>query len=227
MGNSRSPMRARHVAVSMALLLMATAEAYAAEPSALVEDVVGSPAGVQAMDYVGAGTVIKLGSGDKLVLDYLHSCVHETISGGTVTVGAQESKVSGGRVERDKVACDGGKLKLSTEQASSAGTIVFRKAPGTTPAPQRRLYGASPLIEVGAPGHLTLERLDRPGERVEIEISAAQLRRGAFYDFAKDGRALAPGATYRASFGAKSVVFTIDARAQSGSTPLAGRLLRF
>jgi len=221
-------MKSRIWAAGVAMVLLAGAgAAQAAEPSALVEDVVGSPAGVQIMDYVSAGTVIKLGAGDKLVLDYLHSCVHETISGGTVTIGAQESKVAAGQVKREKTSCDGGKLNLSTEQAAASGTLVFRKPPGTTAAPQRTLYGSSPLIETGGPGHLTLERLDRPGEKLEIEVGAKQLQRGKFYDLAKDGRTLSAGGTYRASFGGKSVVFAIDAHAQGGNAPLAGRLLRF
>ena len=57
-------------------------------PTALVEDVKSATADVEFMDYVGNGQVIKLEPGDVLVLSYLKSCEHETITGGTVTVGA-------------------------------------------------------------------------------------------------------------------------------------------
>ena len=39
---------------------------------------------VEFMDYVGTGQVIKLAPRDVLVLSYLKSCEHETITGGTV-----------------------------------------------------------------------------------------------------------------------------------------------
>src|SRR5262249_30726540 len=46
-------------------------------PTALVEDVKSNGAGVEFMDYVGRGQVIKLAPGDTLVLSYLRSCEHE------------------------------------------------------------------------------------------------------------------------------------------------------
>src|SRR6201997_1429896 len=76
-------------------------------PTALVEDVKSTTAEVEFMDYVGAGQVIKLRPSDVLVLSYLKSCEHETIVGGTVTVGSDHSDVDGGKVARTKVACDG------------------------------------------------------------------------------------------------------------------------
>jgi hypothetical protein len=42
----------------------------------------------------------------------MSSCVRETISGGTVTVGTEQSGVEGGRVFRSNVACDSGNLVL-------------------------------------------------------------------------------------------------------------------
>src|SRR3954463_11959808 len=64
-------------------------------PIALVEDVKSATAEVEFMDYVGRGQVIKLEARDLLVLSYLKSCEHETITGGTVTVGAERSDVQG------------------------------------------------------------------------------------------------------------------------------------
>src|SRR5580700_11021164 len=88
----------------------------AADPVALVEEVSGTSAGIDFMDYLSAGKILKLGSTDKLVIDYLRSCVRETITGGVVTIGADESRVVGGSVKREKVQCDGGKLRLTTDQ---------------------------------------------------------------------------------------------------------------
>ena len=82
-------------------------------PTALVEDVKSTTADVEFMDYLGTGQVIKLEPRDVLVLSYLKSCEHETITGGTVSVGAERSEVQGGKIVRAKVRCDGGKIRLT------------------------------------------------------------------------------------------------------------------
>jgi hypothetical protein len=73
-------------------------------PTALVEDVKSATADIEFMDYVGTGQVLKLEPGDVLVLNYLKSCEHETIRGGTVRVGAEHSEVQDGQVVRAKVS---------------------------------------------------------------------------------------------------------------------------
>jgi hypothetical protein len=206
--------------------------ACAADPVALVEDVGGAPAGVEAMSYVTAGSVIRLGGAGRLVLDYLGSCVRETIKGGVVTVGTDASKVAGGTVGRETVQCDGGQLNLSTRQAAQSGVVVFRMPPqrqANQAAPvtvDRTLYGLCPLIDLPGGGTLVIERLDQPGEKLTVDIPAAQLTRGSFYDFAKTDRSLAAGGVYRATAGGRSIVFKVDPFAQPGQSPLAGRLLR-
>jgi hypothetical protein len=214
-----------------ALIVLAGARAVAAaEPVALVEDLEGTVANLAPMDYLQSGRVLKLGGKDRLVLDYLGSCVRETVTGGTVTIGEKESRVAGGSVKREKVQCDGGKLLLSSDQAAKSGVVVFRAPPKAKPggeaAVQRTLYGVSPLIDLRGGGHLVIERLDRPEPKLELDIPAGQLLRGAFYDFAKANRALAPGGTYRAAANGRSLVFRIDPYAKPGEAPIASRLLR-
>jgi hypothetical protein len=84
--------------------------------------------GIQFMDYVDPGQVIRLGAHDRIVLGYLKSCWRETISGGTVTVGPEQSEVAGGEAARAKVACEGGKMMRSAELAGKSGAMVFRQA---------------------------------------------------------------------------------------------------
>jgi hypothetical protein len=205
--------------------------AVAQAPVAVVEDVTGSPAGVEFMDYVSAGKVIRLGPKDAMVLGYMKSCWRETITGGTVTVGEEQSTVSEGRIQREKVGCDGGKMQLTQAQASKSGAMVFRAPPkpvaGTTPQAQLTLYGLSPVVEVKGGGLLLIERLDQAGERHEVTIGGQQLLRGSFYDFAKAEKALAAGGLYRASVGAQHIVFKVDPYARPGQAPVVGRLLRF
>jgi len=209
-----------------ALILTASAQS----PAAVVEEVAGSVPGVQFMDYVDQGQVIRLGARDRIVLGYLKSCWRETITGGTVTVGVEQSEVAAGEVARAKVACEGGKMMLSAELAGKSGAMVFRQAPKpqaiAMPHPEFTLYGLSPVFEVRPPGKLVIERLDQPGERHEVAVTEQQLMRGAFLDCARAGVALAPGGIYRAKFAGQEIVFKIDPDAKPGDAPLVGRLAR-
>jgi hypothetical protein len=204
--------------------------ALAQSPAAVVEELGGSVTGVQFMDYVEPGQVIRLGAHDRIVLGYLKSCWRETITGGTVTVGTEQSAVAGGEVARAKVACEGGKMMLSAELAGKSGAMVFRQAPTRQAAaiahPEFTLYGLSPVFEVRPGGSLVVERLDQPGERHEIAVTDQQLVRGAFLDFAKAGIALVAGGIYQAKMAGQQIVFKIDPDAKPGDAPLAGRLAR-
>ncbi len=214
-------------AVCFAVLVCA-APAFA-QQAALVEDAKGRNLDVDFMDYVDAGRVIKLAPGDELVLGYLRSCWRETIKGGTVTVGAEQSTVAGGTVRREKVECDGGKMRLSQAQSGQAGVMVFRAPPrpAQATAPQATLYGLSPVLDVKGGGTVTIERIDQPGEKLTVQVAAQQLQRGAFHDLAKAGQALVAGGVYRASAGpGREIVFKVDPEAKPGQAPVISRLLR-
>jgi hypothetical protein len=197
-------------------------------PTALVEDVKSTTAGVEFMDYVGAGQVIKLRPSDVLVLSYLKSCQHETITGGTVIVGTERSEVESGKIVRTTVACDGGKVELPSRQATETAATAFR----LQSAPHESiLYARSPMIELPRlraddSRELVIERVDQPGERFQIKIDERLADRG-FYDLAKANKRLTPGATYRASIGDHKITFKVDASAKSGEGPVVSRLLRF
>jgi hypothetical protein len=90
--------------------------AQAQVPVAIVEDIESQSAGVELLDYVSAGQVIRLATSDRLVLGYLRSCWQETIIGGTVTVAAEQSEVRDGKIERVKIRCDGAGIQLTFEQ---------------------------------------------------------------------------------------------------------------
>jgi hypothetical protein len=226
-------------ALGAAGTLAFVALAWAEGPAAVVEEVDGKSAGVEFMDYVSTGKVIRLGRQDRIVLGYLKSCWREIIVGGTVTVGAEQSDVQGGKVERTQVKCDAGRMQLSAGQAVQSAGYVSRNIeppgrqagaldpnkPAGTPEPQVTLYGRVPTIELGKGGTLVIERIDVPGERFEIEISSRQLARGLFFDMAKANRLLAADGLYRATFGGKQVVFKI-APGATASAPVVARLLR-
>jgi hypothetical protein len=197
-------------------------------PIALVEDVKSATAGVEFMDYVGNGQVIRLGADDVLVLSYLKSCEHETITGGTVTVGMQRSAVQDGKVVRAKVPCDDGKMQLVAQQASQSAATAFRLQSAQT---QQTVYARTPVIRfprllARADRDLLIERTDRKGERYEVKIDDTVAATG-FYDLAETKISLARGATYDATIGEHKMTFRIDPKAKSDRTPVVSRLLRF
>lgn len=197
-------------------------------PTALVEDVKSTTADVEFMDYIGSGQVIRLQPRDVLVLSYLKSCEYETITGGTVFVGAERSEVQGGKIARAKVPCDGGKMRLTPQQASASAASAFRLQ--SVPY-EPTLYARAPMIQVPKlqmfdSRMLVIERTDRPGARLEIKIDD-DLAGGGFYDLAKAKKLLTRGATYSASIGDRKTTFKVHARAKSGKAPIVSRLLRF
>src|SRR5580692_5483013 len=168
-------------------------------PTALVEDVKSATADIEFMDYVGNGQVIKLEPGDVLVLSYLKSCEHETITGGTVIVGAEHSEVSDGQIVQAKVPCDGGKIRLTSQQASKSAASAYRLQSADI---QPTLYARTPLVQlpkVLASGDRTLliERIDRKGDRHELKIDDTVAAAG-FYDLATVNITLARGGIYDA-----------------------------
>jgi hypothetical protein len=207
---------------TMAFALPAAAQG----PVAVVEEVTGPSAGVGFMDYVHAGTVIRLGARDSIVLDYMKSCVREKITGGTIVVGEERSDVRSGTVQRSTVACDAARLTLTSQRADQAAGLVMRSpAPGhSLSEPEITLYGSSPIVVVaGGSGRVVIVRLDAAGERHEAQLGR---KPPAHVDFATSRMSLAPGGTYRVVAGTRQLVFKVDAAAKPGHTPAVGRMLR-
>ena len=201
------------------------ASAQTSQPAALVEDAPDGLAGVQVMDYVARGQSITLAANQTLVLSYLHSCVLETIRGGAVTVGLRESEVTGGKVERKTMPCDGGRLLLAADQAGKAGVTVMRDAgialKDAKPKPQITLHKTRPLIVASTPGPVTFEPLDGGAKPVTVNVDGKTL------DLAKGKTQLKAGALYRVSAAGKSYVVQVAPDARNEGGPALGRLLRF
>jgi hypothetical protein len=212
------------------ILGLATSAA-AQMPVAIVEDVQGKVDGIELMDYVAPGKVIKLGPKASVVLGYMKSCWRETITGGTVVVGSEQSMVHLSDIQRAKIACDTNAGQLSDREASQSAATTFRAmAPGrreaSPPMPQLTIYGLSPVVEVSGSGTLVIERVDVPGERYTLPLKSESLQRGKFYDLAKAGKSLTAGGIYTASLGSRRTTFRIDSGAMPGATSIVGRLLR-
>jgi len=219
-------MRTLIVAATALVGLLDPAAAQLKAPTAIVEEVRGDVAGVELMDYVSPGKVIKLGTTGSIVLSYLGSCIRETITGGVVLVGTEQSKVDPvARVDSAKVDCDGARMTLSDSEASESAATTFRSVGGKRAAPLT-IYGLSPVFETAGPGRLLIERTDPAGFRDVVTLDSKSLLKGRFYDMAKAGKALVPGATYRAAFGARQLDFKVAPLAKPGEAPIVSRLLR-
>jgi hypothetical protein len=118
--------RTRYAAFAFVGAVLATSAASAGSPVALIEQLSGNPAGLEIMDYLETGRVIRLGARETVVLSYFNSCTRETITGGTVTVGTDQSEVLSGKVERTKFGCDRGKASLASELAIQISGRAFR-----------------------------------------------------------------------------------------------------
>jgi hypothetical protein len=201
--------------------------AHAQTPVAVVEDVQGKVTGAELMDYVVPGQVIKLGAGGMVVLGYMKSCWHETISGiGTVIVGTEQSAVHLAEFKADKVACDPSQSqRIGREVGESAAAVVRSLNAVSSTSPPLVLHGLSPIIATSDRGRLVVERLDVKGERYDVDLTPASMTRGKFYDFARTKIALKPGGRYSATLKSKQVVFLIDADAEPGAGPIIGRLV--
>jgi len=203
--------------------------ALAETPVAIVEDVQGKVDGVEFMDYVAPGKVIKLGPKGSVVLGYLKSCWRETITGGVVLVGTEQSAVQLGEVQRVKVPCDASAAQLSDREANQSAATTFRSVrPDNEGAPSKlpTIYGVSPLVETKSGGTLVIERTDGKEPQLSLPLKNDILVHGRFYDLAKAGRTLTPGGTYLATLGARRFTFQVDASATASPTPIVGRLLR-
>jgi hypothetical protein len=219
----------------LATLCLPPAQAFAQAPAAIVEDADGAPSEVETMSYLESGKAIDLGKNGRLVISYLNSCVRETIHGGLVVIGNEQSDTKSAQVEREKLACDARNMLTAPGRNLDVAGMVFRDGayannglPHVEPAqkPEFVLYGTSPLVELHGDGVLVIARLDEHGEYVKINIEPNQLRQNRFLDFAEEGRSLTAGGVYGARWRQRLIVFKIDPGARSGKSPMLGRLLR-
>lgn len=194
-------------------------------PVAIVEETSGKIAGIEFMDYLRMGQVIQLGAGDRMVIGYFNSCWREVIVGGTVWVGKEDSEVSGGTVERQKVRCDTGKKGGTTKETAGSGAMVFRKMPSAAQS-HPTVYALSPVFVGAGAGSVAIERLDKSEAHISIPIPAANASCGGFVDLAASNVVLSAGGVYRAKAGPHEITFKVDHSADAGAPSILGRLVR-
>ena len=220
----------RRKLVTLGALLFGLAAAPAAQkPAAVVEQVSAPTSGVQEMSYLAPGQTIELAPGTTLILDYLDSCVNETIKGGHVQIGTTQSEVAGGTVSRTRPDCDGDALlQLTAAESDRGGAAVWRNLPADStklPPPALVLKGVFPLVVAEQPGTAIIQRLDRPAPPVSLVIARLPNVARPRGDLLGQGAPLQPGGLYQITMGDNhSLVFKIDEDADSDGL-LVGRLL--
>src|ERR1700759_950539 len=144
----------KHVFATALALLGFTGVAAAQGPVAVVEEVQGKVTGVEFMDYLAPGKVIKLGPDSTVVIGYMKSCWRETITGiGTVIIGQEQSMVHLGEIKSTKVDCDTHAQVVDQSIGESAATIVRSLTPARPASSSRlTLHGRSPIVETRGRG---------------------------------------------------------------------------
>jgi len=192
-------------------------------PVAIIENIENAQSPLAFMDYVTEGQVIELGTNGRLVMGYLASCRRETISGGTITVGQQQSKVTKGQVLLEDVECDGGNAQLTGQQAAASAALAFR---GTKKKVGLRktditVYGTSPVVLLRqANAEINIERTDQHSSPITIQVT------GKHIDLADRHIELVKGGLYtiRAKTG-QGLSFKVDKYALHGKIAIVSRLI--
>ena len=193
---------------------------------AIIEQVNAPSTALQEMDYVADGTIIKLLHGETLTVSYLRSCAIESITAGTVRIGADRSTVSeGAKIRRRFVECGIPAIVLTSRQAGQSAAVVFRKPPNLQGnlAAELTVYSTAPIFTFPGPDkEVIIERLDGSSEEIyrlaastgRIDLKATKIR-------------LTPGAIYGASSAFGTRTFKVSPFAHEAEAILLRRLVPF
>jgi hypothetical protein len=205
------------ICTGAAVLFPAAASAQAV---AILEEISGASGQHEAFDELKAGERLALGADGRAVIGYLGSCVRETIAGGTVVVGKDQSQVDGGKVARETIPCEATQQVLTEDQAGKSATVAMRPMPWERELRQI-VPSRSPLIWVGAKGQLSIRRLDSEEQQpLSLPIKDGKV------DLAVHHVELVPNGFYELQAGKKTMVIKIHNNAQGGSMPAMSRLVR-
>jgi hypothetical protein len=206
----RGLVTAGSLAAATLILLGVGAEA-APRPVAIVEDSAIASGKGQVFELLSESDVVKLGAGETLVLGYLKSCIRETITGGTVTIGAKESVVEGCTVAREKTQCAVNKLALTSEESQQSATIAFR-------GQIKHIFTRQPLVIAAASETVTIEPMEG-GEAWKLKPENGRI------DFRAAKSEMQPGMNYRVTGEKTSIMIEVDAAATTAKTGALERVV--
>jgi hypothetical protein len=216
----------RALPLSAVAALVATAAAAAGPLVAIVEDVAAPSTDLQVMDYLAAGTKIRLKQGETLTISYFRSCSIEKITAGSVLIGIKRSRLSDkATVKRRFVECQIRGVSLTPRQAGQSAAIVIRRPPVAAGMPDAAstVYSTAPVFVLSRRvSEVVIERKD-PGGRARHRIATTRGRA----DLMDTKIRLAPGAIYSATTEFGATTFKIAPYADDGETFLIRRLIAF
>ena len=207
-----------------ATLLASGAAAANDGPAAIVERIEAPSSAIEAFDYLWPGDQIDLGADSILVLGYLTSCRRETIVGGQVKVGLDQSETDSQMIHHQKVPCDPIVASLTSAQASESGAVILRDPEEEALKAQQsiRIYSTAPVFSTPEPvTQIVVRRLDQSVPDMVLQPA------GAVLDTAGSAVTFAPGGRYEARAGEILRIFEIDPTADLGDGPAVGRLISF
>ena len=217
MGLPISKLAPLFVAICTGALLATNASAQA-PAVAILEEIAGASGKHEAFDELKAGERLDLGTGGRAIIGYLGSCTRETIEGGTVMIGKDQSEIEGGKVQRETIPCEATQLVLTDQEAGQSATVVFRGPPWEKWV--RQVVPSPSPVVLAAGKTLTIKRLDEDEKAQTVSLTSGHA------DLATENITLTPGGYYELTAGKKQMVIQIDPAAQSGPMPVASRLVR-
>jgi hypothetical protein len=156
-------------------LLPPGAEASAQDLAALVSDASDATPKLAQDDVLSVGAQFDLGTDGTVTLTYLNSCNLESIVGGHVTIGTEQSTVTGGKVTLQKLNCFNADEPLSAPGNGEAGG-AFSRDPFADPVVQstQPIFIAS-QSSLRAKTTFVIQRLDSDEKPIERHAEGAVL----------------------------------------------------
>lgn len=199
------------VLVAVMLTGLAATAGAASRPVAIVEESPKADGKAQAFNLLAESDTFDLAAGETVILGYLKSCMRETITGGSVTIGSKESTVVGGTVTREQTQCAVNKLALTADESQQSATIAFR-------GQVKHIFTRQPLIMAGKSQGVTIEPVEG-GEVWQIVPENGRI------DFRAAKLQMQPGANYRVKGATQVVIVEVDDAADTTKTGLLERVV--
>jgi hypothetical protein len=193
----------------------ASAEAPAVD---ILEEIEGVAGTHESFDELRAGDRLELGTAGRAVIGYFGSCARETIEGGTIVIGKDQSQVEGGRVARETIACEATQLVLTEQEAGTSATVVFRGPPWEKWV--RQVVPSPSPVVLASGKSLKVKRLDEDEQPLTLALKNGRI------DLSAEKVALTPGGYYELTAGKKQMVIKIDPAATTDPLPPMSRLVR-
>ena len=198
-----------------------------AAPVAVVEAINAADSGISLFDFLEPGDSIELGSPGDITLSYLTSCTTESIKGGRVTIGENQSQTDSAEISRTVSSCDGGGLLLTANQSVQSGAIATRDVDDACKMDDDlTIFSTRPLLlfksqKVNKVKFIRL-CVDEPAFREKVSDASKSM-----LDMMHTKSELVPGARYMIDIRGKVLIVKVDEKANADNTQPINRIIPF